>query len=35
VLADFALLDGALTPLQFLGGALVVAGVLLVTLKKG
>jgi drug/metabolite transporter (DMT)-like permease len=35
VLADFALLDGALTPLQLLGGALVVAGVLLVTLKKG
>jgi len=35
VLADFALLEGALTPLQLLGGALVVAGVLLVTLTKG
>jgi drug/metabolite transporter (DMT)-like permease len=35
VLADFALLEGALTPLQLAGGALVVAGVLLVTLKKG
>jgi drug/metabolite transporter (DMT)-like permease len=35
VLADFALLEGALTPLQMLGGALVVSGVLLVTLKKG
>jgi drug/metabolite transporter (DMT)-like permease len=35
VLADFVLLDGALTPLQLLGGALVVAGVLLVTLRKG
>lgn len=35
VLADFVLLDGALTPLQLLGGALVIGGVLLVTLKKG
>jgi drug/metabolite transporter (DMT)-like permease len=35
VLADFALLEGALTPLQLAGGALVVAGVLLVTLRKG
>jgi drug/metabolite transporter (DMT)-like permease len=35
VLADFALLEGALTPLQLLGGALVVAGVLLVSLRKG
>jgi drug/metabolite transporter (DMT)-like permease len=35
VLADFVLLEGALTPLQLTGGALVIAGVLLVTLKKG
>ena len=35
VLADFALLEGALTPAQLAGGALVIAGVLLVTLKKG
>jgi drug/metabolite transporter (DMT)-like permease len=35
VLADFVLLEGALTPLQLAGGALVIAGVLLVTLKKG
>ncbi|MGH8706849.1 MAG: DMT family transporter [Burkholderiales bacterium] len=35
VLADFALLEGALGPLQILGGALVIAGVLLVSLKKG
>ena len=35
VLADFALLEGALTPLQIAGGALVIGGVLLVTLKKG
>jgi drug/metabolite transporter (DMT)-like permease len=35
VLADFVLLEGALTPLQLAGGALVVAGVLLVTLRKG
>ena len=33
VLADFALLKGALAPLQLVGGALVIAGVLLVTLK--
>ncbi len=33
VLADFALLEGALAPLQLFGGALVIAGVLLVTLK--
>jgi drug/metabolite transporter (DMT)-like permease len=35
VLADFVLLDGALTALQLAGGALVIGGVLLVTLKKG
>jgi drug/metabolite transporter (DMT)-like permease len=35
VLADFVLLEGALTPLQLVGGALVIAGVLLVNLKKG
>jgi drug/metabolite transporter (DMT)-like permease len=35
VLADFFLLEGALTPLQLAGGSLVIAGVLLVTLKKG
>jgi drug/metabolite transporter (DMT)-like permease len=35
VLADFGLLDGTLTPVQLAGGALVIAGVLLVTLKKG
>ena len=34
VLADFALLDGALTMAQVLGGALVISGVLLVTLKR-
>ena len=28
VIADFALLDGTLTPLQFMGGALVISGVL-------
>jgi drug/metabolite transporter (DMT)-like permease len=33
VLADFLLLDGALTITQILGGALVISGVLLVTLK--
>lgn len=33
VLADFVLLEGVLAPLQVLGGALVVGGVLLVTLK--
>ena len=35
VLADFALLEGSLSALQLLGGALVIGGVLLVTLKKG
>jgi drug/metabolite transporter (DMT)-like permease len=35
VLADFGVLDGTLTPLQLMGGALVISGVLLVTLKKG
>jgi drug/metabolite transporter (DMT)-like permease len=35
VLADFVLLEGALGPLQIFGGALVIAGVLLVSLKKG
>ncbi len=35
VLADFGLLEGSLTPLQLLGGALVISGVLLVTLRKG
>jgi len=34
VLADFAILEGALTPLQLAGGALVIAGVLLVSLKR-
>jgi drug/metabolite transporter (DMT)-like permease len=34
VLADFALLEGALTPRQLLGGALVIGGVLLVSLKR-
>jgi drug/metabolite transporter (DMT)-like permease len=35
VLADFGLLEGALTPRQLFGGALVIGGVLLVTLKRG
>lgn len=35
VLADFGLLGGALTALQMLGGALVIFGVLLVSLKRG
>lgn len=35
VFADFVLLEGALTPLQLAGGGLVVAGVLLVSLRKG
>lgn len=35
VIADFGLLGGGLTPLQLLGGALVIAGVLLVSVKKG
>jgi drug/metabolite transporter (DMT)-like permease len=34
VLADLALLDGSLTALQLVGGALVITGVLLVTLKR-
>ena len=34
VLADFALLEGALTMAQLIGGALVISGVLLVTLKR-
>jgi len=34
VLADFALLDGSLTALQLTGGALVITGVLLVTMKR-
>ena len=34
VLADFALLEGALGPLQIFGGALVICGVLLVSLKR-
>ncbi|MSQ62558.1 MAG: DMT family transporter [Betaproteobacteria bacterium] len=34
VLADFLLLDGALAITQILGGALVISGVLLVTLKR-
>jgi drug/metabolite transporter (DMT)-like permease len=33
VLADFALLEGSLTAVQFAGGALVILGVLLVSLK--
>ncbi len=35
VLADFVLLEGTLSALQLVGGALVITGVLLVTLKKG
>ena len=34
VLADFALLEGALTMAQILGGALVISGVLIVSLKR-
>ena len=34
VLADFLLLDGALSVTQILGGALVISGVLLVSLKR-
>jgi drug/metabolite transporter (DMT)-like permease len=34
VLADFALLDGALSAVQVIGAALVISGVLLVTLKR-
>jgi len=35
VLADFVLLEGALTALQLAGGGLVISGVLLVTIRKG
>ena len=34
VLADFLFLEGALTPLQLTGGALVISGVLLVSIKR-
>jgi drug/metabolite transporter (DMT)-like permease len=34
VLADFALLDGALSATQVLGAALVISGVLLVSIKR-
>ena len=34
VLADFFLMDGALSPLQVVGGALVISGVLLVSVKR-
>jgi drug/metabolite transporter (DMT)-like permease len=34
ILADFSLFDGALTVAQVLGGALVISGVLLVSLKR-
>jgi drug/metabolite transporter (DMT)-like permease len=34
VLADFALLDGALSAVQIVGAALVISGVLLVTIKR-
>jgi len=34
VVADFAFLEGALTPLQLAGGALVIGGVLLVSVKR-
>ena len=34
VLADFALLEGSLTMAKILGGALVISGVLLVSLKR-
>jgi drug/metabolite transporter (DMT)-like permease len=34
VLADFVLLEGTLTPAQLAGGALVIFGVLLVSLKR-
>jgi drug/metabolite transporter (DMT)-like permease len=34
VLADFVLLEGTLTPVQIAGGALVISGVLLVSLKR-
>jgi drug/metabolite transporter (DMT)-like permease len=35
VIADFGLLGGGLTPLQLAGGALVIGGVLLVSVKRG
>ena len=34
VTADFALLDGAMSAVQIIGGALVISGVLLVTVRK-
>jgi drug/metabolite transporter (DMT)-like permease len=34
VLADFVLMDGALSPVQLVGGALVISGVLLVSVKR-
>ena len=34
VLADFFLMDGALSPVQIVGGALVISGVLLVSVKR-
>ncbi len=34
VIADFALMDGAMSALQVVGGALVISGVLLVTVKR-
>jgi drug/metabolite transporter (DMT)-like permease len=34
VLADFALLDGALSAAQIAGAALVISGVMLVTVKR-
>jgi drug/metabolite transporter (DMT)-like permease len=34
VLADFLFLEGGLTPVQLLGGALVIGGVLLVSIRR-
>ena len=34
VIADFALMDGGMSALQVVGGALVISGVLLVTVRK-
>ena len=34
VIADFALMDGGMTALQVVGGALVISGVLLVSVRK-
>lgn len=34
VLADFALLDGTLSAEQLVGGALVISGIILVTVKR-